>query len=69
MEVVLRKRFTGDDGEHAWNLQGTLCVDRLEARVGKRAADDVQVQHAWKLDVVHVASLPADEPRVLLALD
>ena len=66
---VLRERLSGDDGEHAWDLQRPLGVDRLDARVGERAADDVQEQHARELDVVHVAALPADEPRVLLALD
>ena len=69
VEVVLRERLSGDDGEHAGDLQRALGIDRLDARVGKRAADDVQVEHARKLDVVHVAALPADEPRVLLALD
>ena len=45
----------------------SVLIDLM--RVGERAADDVQVEHAGQLDVVHVAALPADEARIFLALD
>ncbi len=42
-------------------------VDRQEARVRMRAADEAGMQHARQLDVVQIASLPAQQPLELAA--
>ena len=42
-------------------------VDRDDPGVGERAAQDRAVEHPGQRDVVEVAALAADEPRVLLA--
>ena len=68
VQVVLLEGLAGDDREHAGDLQRVLGIDGLDPRVRERAADDVQIEHARKLDVVHVVALAADEARVLLAL-
>jgi hypothetical protein len=69
VQVVFRHRFSGDHGENTRNFQRSLGVDGLDPRVGERAADDVQIEHARQLDVVHVMALAAYESRILLALD
>jgi hypothetical protein len=43
-------------------------VDRDDPGVRQRAAEDGAVQHPRELDVVDVVALPADEARILLAL-
>src|SRR5690606_569429 len=46
---------------------GGRGVDRGDAGVGERAAQDRPVQHAGELDVVEVAAPAPQEPGVLLA--
>ena len=47
----------GHDGEHAGDLQGLARVDRLDPRMGVRAADDLAVRHVRQLDVGRVDRL------------
>ncbi len=68
VQVVLLQRLAGDHRQHARYLEGLGGVDGLDLRVGEGAAHDVHVQHAGKLDVVHVVAAAADEARVLLPL-
>ena len=68
-ELVLRHQLTRDHGDHAGHPTGSRGVDRLDARVCVRAAQDRHVQHSWQLDVIEVVALAADEAAVLLALD
>src|SRR5262249_2315395 len=44
-------------------------VDRLDAGVRPRAAQHRRVQHIGKVDVVDIAALPSEEPRILDPLD
>jgi hypothetical protein len=32
------------------------------------AADDIEIQHAWQFDVIHVRALSSDKTRIFLAL-
>ena len=47
----------GHDGEHAGDLRGFAHVDRLDPRMGVRAADDLAVRHVRQLDVGRVDRL------------
>ena len=58
-----------DDGGDVGMRQCLGGVDREDARVGVRAAQDGAVHHARKLDVIEIGALPADESRVFLALE
>src|SRR5207253_1496022 len=49
--------------------EGLGRVDLHDLRVGVRAADDVEIEHAGQLDVVHVRAPAANEARVFLALE
>jgi hypothetical protein len=69
VQVVLGEVLAGDDGQHAGHRQRLAGIDLHDPGVGVRAADDVQVQHPGKLDVVDVGPSTADEARVLLALE
>ena len=59
----------GDDGGHTRMGERPAGVDRNDARVRVRAAQDGAVHHARQPDVVQVVALAADEARVLLALE
>jgi len=69
VEVVLGQVLTRDHGQHARHGERLRRVDLLDVRVGERAPDDVEIQHARKLDVVDIGALAADEAWVLLPLD
>ena len=69
VELVALQVLAGDDGRDARDLEGFRRVDRLDLRVGVRAADDVQPQLSGQVDVLDVLALATDEPRVFLALD
>ena len=58
----------GDDGGDVRVRERLGRVDRVDPRVGERAAQDRAVEHAGQPDVVEVRALAADEARVLLAL-
>ena len=68
-EVVLRHQLAGHDRHDARKLLGARGVDRVEARVRERAAQELEVEHARQLDVVEVVALAADEAGILLARD
>jgi hypothetical protein len=68
MQLVLRERLPGDDGEHAGHLEGARRVDLDDLRVGKWAAHDVHVEHAGQRDVVDVVALTANEARIFFSL-
>src|SRR5262249_11854664 len=61
--------FAGDDGEDPGQRLGLAGVDVDDLGVSVRAAQDIHVEHARELDVVHVAATPAQEACVFLALD
>jgi hypothetical protein len=67
-EVEALQVLAGDDGEHLRVGQCLGGVDRDQPGVRHRRPEDRAVQHAGQHDVVEVAALPADEPRVFLAL-
>ena len=69
VELVALQVLAGDDRGDARDLQRLRAVDRLDLRVGVRAADDVEPEHARQDEVVDVLAGAADEPRILLALD
>ncbi len=58
-----------ENGVHARMLKRGGGIDRDDAGVRERAPQDGAVQHPGQRQVVDVAALPADEPRVLLALE
>ena len=58
----------GDDGGDVGMRERRRRVDREDARVRVRAAQDRAVDHPRQLDVVEVGARAADEARVLLAL-
>ena len=57
-EVVLRHQLARDDGDDARQRLGGRRVDRAQARVGVRAAQDLHVEHPRQGDVVEVLALP-----------
>jgi hypothetical protein len=68
-EVESLEVLAGDDGEHLRVREGLGGVDGDDPGVRQRRAQDRAVQHPGQHDVVEVAALAADEPRILLALD
>ena len=64
-----REQLAGDDGDDALDRLGPRRVDRGDARVRERAAQELQVEHLREHDVVEVLPLAADEARVLEARD
>ena len=68
-EVVLRHQLARDDGDDARQRLRPGSVDRDDAGVCEGAAQELQVEHPRKRDVVDVVALAADEALVLLALD
>ena len=69
MQPGLLQVGAGDDGGDTGDLERLAGVDALDRRVGVRAPDDVQPEHARQDEVVDVLALAADEPWVFLALD
>ena len=69
VQVVLGERLAGDHREDPRDLQRLGCIDPLDGGVRIGAPDDVHPEHAGQDEVVDVLSGPADEARVLLALD
>ena len=67
-EVDGLQRLGGDHREHARHLQRLLGVDRLDARMGVRRADEIAMQHARQLQVVDIVALALGEADVLDAL-
>ena len=67
-EVPRRHHLPGEDQVNAGDLPCPAGVDRLDARVRQRAAQDLHVQHAGQHDVIGVVALAADEAVVLDAL-
>ena len=65
----LRHVLARHDRDHARERRRLARVDADDARVRVRAAQDRRVRHARQLDVVDVAPLPAQEPRVLDAVE
>ena len=66
--MTLRTSSDGDDAIDAGHLLGGAGVDRLDAAMGDRAAEDLAVQHAGKPHGVGVFGAPGDllarlEPR------
>ena len=59
--------LAGDDVDHAGMVQGSLLVDRDDARMGEGAAQDRHVVQIDEPDVVDVGREPADHAPVLLA--
>jgi len=59
----------GDHGGDVGLREGARGVDRNDLGVGEGAPQDCSVEHARELDVVQVGALPADEARILLALE
>ena len=68
-EVVRRERLAGDHRHDAGQLRRPRDVDRADARVRERAAQELHVEHPRQDDVVDVRPLAANEAGVLLALD
>ena len=68
-ELVALQVLAGDDRGDARDLERLGRVDRLDGRVGVRAADDVQPELAGQVHVLDVLALALDEARVFLALD
>ena len=68
-EVVRGHQLAGDDGDHTRQRCSRRRVDRRDARMRVRAAQDLHVQHPRQDDVVDVVALAADEAGILLALD
>ena len=68
-EVVLREELAGDDRDDALDRLGAGGVDRVDAGVRERAAQELQVEHSRQHDVVEVVALAADEAGVLEPLD
>ena len=66
---MLGEKLPGDDGDDARNRLGPGRVDRLDARVSKRAPEELEVEHPRERDVVEVVSPSADEAGILDALD
>jgi hypothetical protein len=69
-----RGRQRGEVGERehrndAVHAAGACGVDRNNAGVGVKTADDAGPQHARQRDVVHEAPRAAEQPRVFLALE
>ena len=67
-EVDGLQRFGGDHRQHARHLQRLFRVDRFDARMGVRRADEIAVQHARQLQVVDIIALALGEAGVLDAL-
>ena len=67
-EVDGLQRLGGDHRQHARHLQRLFRVDRFDAGMGVRRADEVAVQHARQLDVVDIIALALREAGVLDAL-
>ena len=68
-QVVLGHQLAGDHRDDAGCGRRAGGVDRVDLRMGVRAAEDRHVQHPRQDDVVDVVALAADEPVVLLAAD
>jgi hypothetical protein len=69
VQVVLGQVFTRDHGQDARDGQGFCRVDLLDLRVGIGTPDDIEIEHARELNVVHVGAPASDEARILFALD
>ena len=59
---------TGDDVQDAGYGQRLGGINVLDGGMRIGAADDIEIQHAWQLDVIHVRALSPDKTRVFLAL-
>ncbi len=59
----------GEGGDDTLRLARLRDVDAGDPRVRIRAADDVRPDHPGRTQVVDVATLAGEEPRVLLAQD
>ena len=64
-EVSSGEGLPRHDEAYAGHLPGGTRVDRLDAGVSDRAAQDLHVEHAGKHDVVDVLALAANEAVVL----
>ena len=64
-QVALGHHLAGEHQPDARDLPGLRGVDRDDARVRQRAAQDLHVQHAGQVDVVDVVAATAHEPGVL----
>ncbi len=68
-EVVLRHQLSGDDRDDALDRLRARGVDRVDAGVRERAAQELQMEHPGQHDVVEVVALAADEAGILEPLD
>ena len=59
----------GDDGMHAGARQRGALVDRADAAVRDRAAQDHGVQHVREGEIIDVLAAPAQKPEILDAFD
>ena len=64
-KVASRHHLAREDHPHAWNFPCPAGVDRLDAGVGERAAQDLHVKHPRQHDVVGVVA-PAPYEAVVL---
>ena len=55
----------GEDEANTGNVIRLRHIDRLDAGMGDRTAEDLHVEHAGQNDVVDIVALAADEPVVL----
>ena len=63
-EVDGLQRLGGDDREHARHFQRLVAIDRFDARMGMRRADEIAVQHARQFQVVDIVALALREADV-----
>lgn len=68
-DLVVDELLAGEHRDHARHLQRGGRVDPLHLGVRVRAADEIGMGHARKLDVVDVAALAGNETLVFLAHD
>jgi hypothetical protein len=68
-QVVLGEELARDHGDDARESLGARGVDRRDARVGVRAAQELEVEHARQRQVVEVLAPPLQEAGVFEALD
>jgi len=68
-QLVLGHELARHHRYHSRHAGRRARVDRLDARMGMRAAQDRHVQHVRQNQIVDVVALAVKEARVLLALD
>src|SRR5207247_8528320 len=62
------QRLGGNDSQYARHLQRLFRIDRFDARVRMRRADEIAMQHARQFYVVDIVTLALGEADVFDAL-